>query len=48
MGELPSARQALEGADFAKGDHRTRALLTGVNRRPNRPRDPLPDELTAY
>ena len=25
-----------------------RALLTDVNRRPNRPRDPLPDELTAF
>ena len=47
MGELSSARHALEGANLAKGDHRTRALLTDVNRRPNRPRDPLPDELTA-
>ena len=48
IGDLSSARQALEGADLAKGDHRTRALLTDVNRRPNRLRDPLPDELTAY
>ena len=48
MGELSSARQALEGADLAKGDQRTRALLTDVNRRSNHPRDPLLEELTAY
>ena len=46
--ELSSARQALEGADLAKGDRRTLGLLTDVNRRLDRPRDPLPEELTAY
>ena len=46
MGELSSVRQALEGADLAKGDRRTLGLLTDVNRRPDRLRDPLP-ELTA-
>ena len=48
MGELSSARQALEGADLAKGDRRTLGLLTDVNRRPDRPRDPIPEELTAF
>ena len=48
MGELSSARQALEGADLAKADRRTLELLTDVNRRPDRPCDPLPEELTAY
>ena len=47
MGELSSARQALERADLAKGDRHTLGLLTDVNRRPDRPRDPLPEELTA-
>ena len=47
MGELSSARQALEGADLAKGDRRTLGLLADVNRRPDRPRDPIPEELTA-
>ena len=48
MGELSSARQALERADLAKGDRRTLGLLTDMNRRPDRLRDPLPEELTAY
>ena len=47
MGELFSARHALEGADLAKGDRRTLGLLTDVNRRPDRPRDPILEELTA-
>ena len=48
MGELSSARQALEGADLAKGDRRTLGLLTDVNKRPDHPRDSIPEELTAY
>ena len=48
MGELSSARQVVEGADLAKGDQRTRALLIDVNRRPNHPRNPLPEEVTAF
>ena len=48
MGELSFARQALEGADLAKRGRRTLGLLTDANRRPDRPRDPLSEELTAY
>ena len=45
--ENSSARQALELAGKAKGDRCTQGLLTDVNRGPDRPRDPLPEELTA-
>ena len=42
LGELSSARQALEGAALAPGDNATLAALTNEGKRPLRPRDPLP------
>ena len=41
LGELSSARQALEGAELAPGDRNTLHQLTSVNRRPPVPRDPI-------
>ena len=48
MGELSSARQALEGASLAPGNRTTLNKLTNVARRPAVPRDPLPHNLLVY
>ena len=45
LGELSSARQALEGAEVAPGDRNTLAALQDPVRRPAFPRDPLPEDL---
>ena len=46
MGELPVARQALDGAAVAPGTQATLNALRDPSRRPAHPRDPLRDELT--
>ena len=48
LGELSSARQALEGAELAPGDRNTLHQLTDLNRRPPVPRDPIPPELLHH
>ena len=48
LGELFSARQALEGAELAPGDRNTLRQLTDVNRRRPVPRDPIPPELLHH
>ena len=40
MGELSAGRQALEGAELAPGNKET---LSELNKRPVRPRDPIPE-----
>ena len=45
LGELSSARQALEGADLAPGTENTRRLLTDRNKRPPELLDPVPVEV---
>ena len=42
LGELSSARQALEGAEVAPGNLATLGALTDTTRRPAVPREPLP------
>ena len=48
LGELSSARQALEGAEIAPGDRNTLAALQDPVRRPAIPRDPLPEDLLTH
>ena len=48
LGELSSARQALEGAEVAPGDRNTLAALQDPVRRPAIPRDPLPEDLLTH
>ena len=48
LGELSSARQALEGAEVASGDRNTLAALQDPVRRPAIPRDPLPVDLLTH
>ena len=45
MGELSSARRALEGAAIAPGNEATRAALSNPLRRPPVLRDPIPDDI---
>ena len=45
LGELSSARQALEGSCVAPGNLATLRSLTNPSRRPVRPRDPWPDSV---
>ena len=45
MGELSSARQALEGAPLAPGNLATLGILTDPSRRPPTPRRPLSEEV---
>ena len=45
LGELSSARQALQGADLAPGTPATLAALRNPARRPKRPLDPIPRAL---
>ena len=42
MGELSSARQALEGAELAPGTTETLQMLSDQSRRPPEIREPLP------
>ena len=42
LGELSSARQAVEGASLAPGTEATLTKLTDETKRPSRPREPLP------
>ena len=48
MGELPSARQALEGAELAPGTNETLQMLSDHSRRPPEIREPLPVEVTNH
>ena len=45
LGELSSARQALEGSDLAPGN---RTTLEALQTRPAQPRDPLPDDIIGH
>ena len=45
LGELSSARQALEGSDLAPGNRNT---LEALQARPGLPRDPLPDDIVGH
>ena len=48
MGELSSARQALEGAEIAPGSHAALQSLTNEDRRPAIPREPLPQDVIDF
>ena len=48
LGELSSARQALEGASLAPGTEATLTKLTDECKRPSRPREPLPREVVDH
>ena len=48
VGELSSARQALEGAPVAPGNRNTLTLLQDARRRPPEPREPLPPGLLRF
>ena len=48
MGELSSARQALEGAEIAPGLHATLQALTNEDRRPAIHREPLPQGVIDF
>ena len=48
VGELSSARQALEGAAFAPGNEATLRQFTDVSMRPPQPREPFPPEVLNH
>ena len=48
MGELSSGRQALEGASLAPGSDQTLNSLRDPDRRPPRPRDPIPRDILEH
>ena len=48
VGELSSARQALEGAALAPGNQATLRQLTDATMRPPQPREPLPPEVLNH
>ena len=48
LGELSSARQALEGAALVPGTNATLSVLTDESKRPARPREPLPREVLKH
>ena len=48
LGELSSARQALEGATLAPGNSDTLDQLKDPTRRPPRPREPLPHDVVSH
>ena len=48
LGELSSARQALEGAVLAPGDQTTLDKLQDERRRPQQPREPLPPDMITF
>ena len=45
MGEISAARHALEGSPVVPGSEETYNALTGANRRPPEPRDPIPEDI---
>ena len=48
VGELSSAREALEGAEIAPGTQETLSKLTDTSKRPDRLRDPIPREVIEH
>ena len=48
LGELSSARLALEGEAIARGDEATLAALRDRRRRPPEPREPIPEEVLHH
>ena len=48
VGELSSARQALEGAELAPGNDATLTALKDPSKRPPVPRDPLPRDISDF
>ena len=48
VGELSSARQALEGAELAPGSNATLTALKDPSKRPPVPRDPLPRDISEF
>ena len=48
LGELSSARQALESAELAPGDLSTLQFLQDTDRRPDVLRSPMPDSITNF
>ena len=48
LGELSSARQALEGAELAPGTQTTLNALKDPSKRPPVPRDPLPRDISDF
>ena len=48
MGELSSARQALEGAELAPGTNETLQMLSDHSKRPPEIREPLPAEVSNH
>ena len=48
VGELSSARQALEGAEIAPGTKDTLSKLADISKRPDRLRDPIPREVMEH
>ena len=48
VGELSAVRQALEGASVAPGTLRTLRELTNPEKRPVRPRSPIPPDIDGY
>ena len=48
VGELSSARQALEGAEVAPGTEDTLKKLSDTSKRPDRLRDPIPQEVMEH
>ena len=48
VGDLSSARQALEGAALAPGNEATLRQLTDASRRPPQPREPIPPEVLNH
>ena len=48
LGEISSARQALEAAEIAPGNVFTLNSLTNTDRRPDVPRSPLPESISTF
>ena len=48
LGELSAGRQALEAAPIAPGNMRTLSALTDIERRPPRPRAPIPADILNH
>ena len=48
LGELSSRMQALEGGAIASGSNQALLELTNPQRRPPRPREPLPEDLVTF
>ena len=48
VGELSSARQALEGAEIAPGNDDILKQLSDTSKRPDKLRDPIPQEVLEH